>query len=432
LGKLIAISLSWPTLYRDIVEEPDLLIALQQVAVGQTPKPAQHLARWRDRPELMDLLRAGCLDEATGQIEPQHGYDWLMTDLDVERLIQIAPPVQRPARPEPTAVEAGRVAAQATGPELRPITWRVLAVTYNPVVDKATGQRLIEMSHWTDPGIMMAKFQMEVIELSGGLVRFEIVEQVVRDDFPPKEDGFRYDAASYPAAVRAAQFHVPDLADYNPLIQELRLLERIANKDFDEVWLFGGPGFGFYESRMAGPDAIWCNGPPLSDTGLSRRRFVIMGFSYERDNTGEMLESYGHRAENILSHIYRDFPAEKNLYRQFSQYEAIASGQANCGTLHWAPNSVRDYDWGNTQLVDSNCDAWLSFPDLTGPRRAVNCTEWGNGDPRLHHLWWFQHLPHAPGATNGILNNWWTYVIDPNQAGSAPGLTHGYGGKPLR
>ena len=30
------------------------------------------------------------------------------------------------------------------------------------------------------------------------------------------------------------------------------------------------------------------------------------------------------------------------------------------------------------------------------------------------HLWWFKHLPKAPGRTNGVANNWWRYVIDVN------------------
>ncbi len=33
---------------------------------------------------------------------------------------------------------------------------------------------------------------------------------------------------------------------------------------------------------------------------------------------------------------------------------------------------------------------------------------------REHHLWWFRHLPHAGGKTDGVSNNWWDYVRDPN------------------
>jgi hypothetical protein len=65
--------------------------------------------------------------------------------------------------------------------------------------------------------------------------------------------------------------------------------------------------------------------------------------------------------------------------------------------------------------VWSYCDDWLSFPDLAGRRRRVDCHEWGNGDMRAHHLWWLDHLPHVAGETFGVSNNWWEYVVDPNR-----------------
>jgi hypothetical protein len=49
----------------------------------------------------------------------------------------------------------------------------------------------------------------------------------------------------------------------------------------------------------------------------------------------------------------------------------------------------------------------------------VNCEEWGNGEIRQHHVWWLRHFPHAPGQMNGIANNWWRYVMDPNHVGKS-------------
>ncbi|MDD3147612.1 MAG: hypothetical protein PHD82_09945 [Candidatus Riflebacteria bacterium] len=37
--------------------------------------------------------------------------------------------------------------------------------------------------------------------------------------------------------------------------------------------------------------------------------------------------------------------------------------------------------------------------------------EWGNGDMRLHHLWWFSRFPHHPGTFEGKLANWWKYIF---------------------
>jgi hypothetical protein len=165
---------------------------------------------------------------------------------------------------------------------------------------------------------------------------------------------------------------------------------------------------------MGGPGAFWCNAPPLAGTGHAQRRFVVMGFNYER-GVGEMLEDLGHRAESILSHVFRGARGDANLWERFTRYDKTHPGRAECGNVHFAPNSLRDYDWGNRRQVLSRCDDWLNFPALTGAARPVDCRDWGNGDIRLHHLWWFRHFPHVAGATGGRSHNWWEYVIDPNR-----------------
>ncbi len=38
--------------------------------------------------------------------------------------------------------------------------------------------------------------------------------------------------------------------------------------------------------------------------------------------------------------------------------------------------------------------------------------DWGGGDMRNHHRWWFAHIP----KTTGVSNNWWEYMVDPNEA----------------
>src|SRR3954452_9275251 len=114
---------------------------------------------------------------------------------------------------------------------------------------------------------------------------------------------------------------------------------------------------------MVGPGAHWCNAPPL-DGVACRRRFIVMGFNYER-GVGEMLENFGHRTESILAHVYRDAP-RGHAWERFAAYDAIAPGAAGCGNVHFAPNSVRDYDWGNRRPVWSTCDDWLRYPNIVG------------------------------------------------------------------
>jgi hypothetical protein len=208
-------------------------------------------------------------------------------------------------------------------------------------------------------------------------------------------------------------FHQPDMADYARLIEDYDLCGKVQRGETDEIWLFGPPYGGMHESCMGGPGAFWCNGPIVENTDHCGKRFVIMGFSYER-GVGEMLENMGHRVESILGRIYKDIPPQENPWHRFLRYDKSHPGQSEVGSVHYAPNSQRDYDWGNTTPVLSRCDTWHNYPDLEGEPRMVDCSEWGSGDIRGHHVWWLRHLGHVDGETDGILNNWWAYILDPN------------------
>lgn len=258
-------------------------------------------------------------------------------------------------------------------------------------------------------------FMTDILQTSGGLARYQIIQRIDVDGFPAKVDGYVYDAQTYLNVMRGVNRpYTPDETNYHAIIDRFNILSLIARKEIDEVWMFGFPYAGFYESIMGGPGAFWCNAPPLTNTEAARRRFIIMGFSYER-GVGEMLENMGHRAESILEKTFEGVPAIQNLWKRFIRYEKTAPGKAALGNIHFAPNSQRDYDWNNPSSVSSECDDWLkNFPNFKGEIRKVTSSEWGNGDIREHHKWWFKHLPKAAGRKNGILNNWWQYVMDPN------------------
>lgn len=312
------------------------------------------------------------------------------------------PPSPMPA-PEPTPAPA------------QIVNRRVLLISYNPIVDESRGVQLLEYMNWRKPQALATDFILDILRASYGLARFEIVENVERKEFPVLIDGFRYTPARYLDVLRKIQPpHTPPMADYSIILKENRILERVASGEIDEVWIFAFPHGGFYESTMGGAGAFWCNGPVLPDTESCPRRFVVMGFSCER-GVGEMLEAFGHRAEFILEKTFSRLPPSENLYQRFTLYDKIAPGQAHVGTIHFAPNSETDYDWGNPRFVRSACDDWYNFPNFRNLWREVNATEWGNGDIRAHHLWWFKHLPHVGGFTNGIANNWWEYIMDPNR-----------------
>jgi hypothetical protein len=295
-----------------------------------------------------------------------------------------------------------------------PLLRKVLSITHDPIIPREGNVRLSQLLGWNDPAMLARQFISDVFDCSFGVARFEIVEAIEVHAFPVKADGFQYSPNSFLDAWRSRSgFHQPDRVDYHAILEEYDVIAKVNRREIDEVWLFAFPYAGYYESIMAGLGAFWCNAPPLSDTDDCSRRFVIMGFNYER-GVGEMLEDLGHRTESVLAHVFRD-QGRHHLWEQFVRYDLTSPGRAEVGNIHFAPNSDRDYDWGNPRLVPSKCDQWYRYPDLRNEFRLVNCEEWGGGDIRSHHLWWFKHLPHFEGTLDGISNNWWNYSIDPNQ-----------------
>lgn len=292
---------------------------------------------------------------------------------------------------------------------------RTLVIVYDPVVDARSGKKLSEYMRWNRVENLAKGFMTDILQTSGGLARYQIVQRIDVDGFPAKVDGYHYDAQTYLNVIRGvARPYMPQEADYYAIIRRFNILQRIASQEIDEVWVFNFPHAGFYESIMGGPGAFWCNAPPLRNTEASGRRFVIMGFSYER-GVGEMLENMGHRAESILEKTFEGLRGDDNLWKRFTRYEQTAPGRAAVGNIHFAPNSQRDYDWNNAGTVLSECDDWLkNFPNFKAEVRPVTSAEWGYGDIREHHKWWFNHLPRVGGSKNGIQYNWWQYVMDPN------------------
>jgi hypothetical protein len=306
--------------------------------------------------------------------------------------------------------------AGAVVDSLAPITRKVLLVIYNPTIPSEGGRKLSEVFGWRDPDRLIAALIEDLREVSGGIADYRVAERLELDEFPVKADGYRYTPEEYVRCYRTQSgFHQPDAVDYHTIVNGLGLIERVDSGAIDEVWTISYPWAGFYESRMAGPAAFWCNAPPLEGTEHARRRFIIMAYNYER-GVGEALESYGHRTESIMERAYQAFNGELNLWRRFIRHEKTHPGQAEVGNMHFAPNSQRDYDWGNPTPVTTRYPTWQNYPDLNnGQPVQVRCEAWGGGDIREHHRWWFSLLPRVPGQTRGISNNWWEYIIDPNR-----------------
>ncbi|MEM7798649.1 MAG: hypothetical protein AAF633_05620 [Chloroflexota bacterium] len=292
-----------------------------------------------------------------------------------------------------------------------PVTMKVLIIVQDPEMNN--DQTLFQTMRWNDPQQLAVQYARDLNTVSQGYINYEVVESIHDQDFPRKADGFSYTPEEFKRCWESRSgFHQPDLLDYSHLIDRFNLVERVNSGQCDEVWLFGFPYAGYYESHMVGPGAFFCNSGPTVDERFNKR-FVIMGFNVERGG-GEMLENYGHRTESIMAHVYRNHSEEYNLWERFIRYDKTFPGRAECGNVHFAPNSERDYDWGNATPVECYADNWLNFPEINGPPRRMTCADWGHGEIRAHHLWWFQRLPHVTGETDGVSHNWWMYVNDPN------------------
>jgi hypothetical protein len=229
---------------------------------------------------------------------------------------------------------------------------KILLIILNPTMDVAAGRRLDVEMGWERPDDLVGRFIADVLQSSAGLVRYQVAERVELDEFPALADGFRYDAATYRDVIRGSGApHAPPRIDYLGLLERFNALRRIQNRQLDEVWVMGFPHAGMYESIMAGDKAFWCNAPPLAQTAGCKRRFVTMGFSFER-GVGEMLHSYNHRSESILPRFWEPrflawayrldrspatvAPDGSSIFEQFILFDQIAR-KAGVGTVHYAP-----------------------------------------------------------------------------------------------
>jgi hypothetical protein len=296
-----------------------------------------------------------------------------------------------------------------------PVSPKVLLIVFDPAVPSQGGKKLSQAMNWYSVDDLVTRCIADLTEVSGGYLNYRIAGRVDVDGMPVKIDGFCYTADQiYNVVKNNNGIHQPDTADYTRIINDHNLTARINSGEIDEVWMFGPPYAGFYESRMVGPGSFFCNAPELTSIPGLTKRFIMMGFNYQV-TVGFMLESMGHRSESIMERVFRNQSEANHLWHRFIRYEKTHPGEAECGNVHFAPNSTKDYEWGNPTMVASRCRSWAGgAPDLTAAPVQMNCAEWGNGEIRAHHKWWMLRFPRVSGSQNGIALNWWKYITNPN------------------
>jgi hypothetical protein len=305
----------------------------------------------------------------------------------------------------------------APKPDETPISVKVLVLNFDPIVRQNGGQRLHEVMKYRDPHELAKGYASDIETSSRGFIKYKIVKWNDIDAFPTKIDGFKYSTESYLDGWKTKKFHDPDGTDYPKVVQDYGVIPLIDSGRVDEVWMFGGPYFGFWESSMAGPGAFFINGG-VYEKVPTKRPFVIMGFNYER-GVAEMVHDLCHRAESTLARAYGGWEVEKlsTPWAKFAANDAQSGGVAAVGTCHWPPNAEHDYDYSNPRTVQSSAEDWLGYPKLSGATKSVNRETWGGPDYQRSYLnWWFAHLPHVKGnAEDGRPMNWWKLLFDFNR-----------------
>jgi hypothetical protein len=322
------------------------------------------------------------------------------------------------------AVVAGMIAVMAaaapgaSAAQHEHLRVRVYVVDFDPVMDN--GVPLTLHRGWNDPLALNDEYRSDVATASGGVVDQRIVRTSVVRAYPVKPGGFTFTNAQYLGCLLDhAPTYCGALIDYPAVlnttydVQVGSACDALRMGRVDEVWLWGGPWFGYQEDRIVAPNTS-C--PQLA------RPFAVMGFSYER-TVAEMLHDLGHRAEALVQagiglDLWDRFDGARGRYAQDFACPAepdlahpeVDASNTHAGNVHFPPNAYCHYQYDRDHPVVTDADDWANFPNLTGRQTTVDATTWG-GTQRGFMVWWLGRFPRNVGTTQGVQNDWWRYVF---------------------
>ena len=308
------------------------------------------------------------------------------------------------------------------------IVVKVAVVIQDPIMPGTDGKRMHEVVktpgytfEWNNPYDLNKEYEKALEEVSHGVVDFEIVE-IIEDPLCFSSWNGTNEAISMEEMIELIQEadwkslkEVGTHFDYKRFVEHYEFDLKRDRGEIHEVWVWSYPYGGMWESNYVGDSGFWLNSEPTTGT-KNENLLVVKGLNYERKMSLAM-ESFGHRFESVMRHVYgrwernQDHANNWELYTQFDQH---APGEAHIGNIHFPPNGVHDYDWINETVVNTYADGWAWYPDIRlDSIRTVDCTEW-DCSHEGYMRWWFSHIPHFEGVNpdDGILNNWWHYVVD--------------------
>lgn len=302
---------------------------------------------------------------------------------------------------------------------------KVIVLIYNPILDKATGETLIQRIKANDPVEYSHILADTIREASWGYINYKIVDFITVDGYPIKQDGFRYTNDSF-MEVRRTQKWQPSTSSYRGFFEENKILERCKKENITELWVWGATGMHFDEyagyipnryARFGPTDNEWFYRPYDIPPEIGHTMWV-MGFNYEV-GSDNMIHSYAHRIESqaalsMADGIWETY-GKRDPWNVFSWLEMDHKGTPSMiGNCHVPPNGEGGYDYNNKRKVESYADNWFNYPDVSGPARTIGSEEWCNNQTG-YQRWLLERVPKYPGFTKFGYNNWWVYIANTDE-----------------
>ncbi|MCR5846750.1 MAG: S-layer homology domain-containing protein [Lachnospiraceae bacterium] len=283
------------------------------------------------------------------------------------------------------------------------------------------------------------------MEISHNTVDINIVDTVIIDEFPKYKSIDSLDNESFQRLFKKdadgfgdwysgitdpeyAQYDTCGDLDYQYYIDKLDLVKRKNANEFNMVFLIGIDPLSPFETSMVGRHPFYVNGGIFE---ADCDNFVIITPTFSRQDGS--LEDIGHMAENMLGYSYSEVYYSEGLI-DGSDYSALNDWEKYClckyiatpntevygyGMVHFSPNSERDYDWANDNIVKYYKD-WRNGSDIqefSASECYLNDPLYSyNHDPCIsHHRWWFYNMPYEKGRDKeGYYNSWWRYIFTPD------------------
>lgn len=360
--------------------------------------------------EIADRIRAALLPVG----EPQLGNVRIDFGSGVAKSYTDSADVQNPAASLAVTSDSSSTASAS-------LNKKVFLLVYDPTL--INGQDLNTYMGWPAYMSLVQGVISSFQTASQGQLQYTIAQQVVANEWPVKIDGFRYTETTYFQVWQGqTPAHNPDEVNYDLILDQFDICGKLNRGEIDELWMFGAPYFGFYESRLVGPGAYVYNSPPLTQTHGCNKLLPIMGLSYER-GVGDAVHSFGHRVEATMTRVYGSWEENRTAHNwdRFGlvKVQSPDYNYSGCGSIHYPLNAQIAYEYDNPNNTSTNCEDFRNYPNLSDPQsvlQPVNCTAW-NCDQLGYMVYWFNHLPSNAGCGPDFMeNNWWLYFTDPSAA----------------